>query len=95
MRSSRTAKPAATGSKQPLEAVSGPLKGTHLTPYPFLLTTLDEWHKQHPDTLVLKPLPGYADRLAAINKVINQRLPEPDRHPRAPLVTIIACARAR
>jgi Protein of unknown function (DUF3179) len=57
-----------------LEAVSGPLKGTHLTSYPFLLTTWGEWHKQHPDTLVLKPLPGYADRLAAMNKVINQGL---------------------
>jgi Protein of unknown function (DUF3179) len=55
-----------------LEAISGPLKGTHLTLYPFLLTTWEEWHKQHPDTLVLKPLPGYADRLADMNKIINQ-----------------------
>ena len=55
-----------------VEAVSGPLKGTHLPLYPFLLTTWGEWRKQHPDTLVLKPLPGYADRLAEMNKVINQ-----------------------
>jgi len=55
-----------------LEALSGPLKGTHLTLYPFLLTTWAEWRKQHPDTLVLKPLPGYAERLAAMNNIINQ-----------------------
>ena len=55
-----------------LQAISGPLKGAHLAPYLFLLTTWGEWHKQHPDTLVLKPLPGYADRLAAMNKIINQ-----------------------
>ena len=55
-----------------LEAISGPLKGAHLTLYPFLLTTWGEWEKQHPDTLVLKPLPGYADRLADMNKIINQ-----------------------
>jgi hypothetical protein len=55
-----------------LEAISGPLKGTHLTIYPFLLTTWDEWQKQHRNTLVLKPLPGYADRLADMNKIINQ-----------------------
>ena len=56
------------------EAVSGPLKGAHLALYPFLLTTWGEWRKQHPDTLVLKPLPGYADRLGAMNKIINQGL---------------------
>ncbi len=55
-----------------LDAVSGPLKGAHLTLYPFLLTTWSEWHTQHPDTLVLKPLPGYVDRLADMNKIINQ-----------------------
>ena len=66
-----------TGSRwqqSSLEAISGPLKGTHLPLYPFLLTTWGEWRKQHPDTLVLKPLPGYADRLAAMNKIINQGL---------------------
>jgi len=64
-----------TGSRwqqSSLEAVSGPLRGAHLALYPFLLTTWYEWRKQHPETLVLKPLPGYADRLAAMNKVINQ-----------------------
>ncbi len=64
-----------TGSRwqqSSLEAISGPLKGSHLALYPFLLTTWNEWHKQHPDTLVLKPLPGYADRLAEENKIINE-----------------------
>ena len=66
-----------TGSRwqqSSLEALSGPLKGSHLALYPFLLTTWDEWRKQHPDTLVLKPLRGYADRLGAMNRVINQRV---------------------
>jgi Protein of unknown function (DUF3179) len=64
-----------TGSRwqqSTLEAISGPLKGTHLALYPFLLTTWSEWRKQHPDTLVLKPLPGYAERLAAMNRIVNQ-----------------------
>lgn len=64
-----------TGSRwqqSSLEAISGPLKGDHLTLYPFLLTTWQEWHRQHPETLVLKPLPGYADRLGEMNKIISQ-----------------------
>jgi len=64
-----------TGSKwqqSSLEAISGPLKGTHLQRYPFLETTWSEWRKQHPGTEVLKPLPGYAERLRAENAIINQ-----------------------
>ena len=64
-----------TGSKwqqSSLEAISGPLKGTHLELYPFLETRWSEWQKQHPDTLVLKPLPGYAERMPAENAIINQ-----------------------
>jgi len=53
-------------------AISGPLQGIHLALYPFLLTTWGEWNKQHPNTLVLKPETGYAERMAAVNKVINQ-----------------------
>jgi hypothetical protein len=55
------------------EAISGPLKGTHLEAYPFVLTRWGEWRKQHPDTLVLKPLPGYVDRFPGMNKFINQQ----------------------
>ncbi len=65
-----------TGSKwqQTLStAISGPLKATHLEPYPFLLTQWGEWRKQHPDTLVLKPLPGYAELVPGMNKYINQQ----------------------
>ena len=65
-----------TGSKwqQTLStAMSGPLKGTHLEIYPFLLTQWGEWRKQHPDTLVLKPLPEYAERMPGMNKFINQQ----------------------
>jgi hypothetical protein len=64
-----------TGSRwqqSSLEAISGPLQGTHLRLYPFLLTSWEEWHRLHPDTLVLKPLPGYADRIAAKNQQIRQ-----------------------
>jgi len=64
-------------------ATSGPLKGTHLELYPFLLTQWGEWRKQHPDTLVLKPLAGYADHMAGMNKFINQqwRPGTPDTRP--------------
>jgi hypothetical protein len=57
-----------------LEALSGPLKGQHLQLYPFLLTSWKEWHRLHPETLVLKPLPGYADRIPAMNARIKQGL---------------------
>jgi Protein of unknown function (DUF3179) len=54
-------------------ATSGPLKGTHLQVYPFLFTQWAEWRKQHPDTLVMRPLPGYADHMSEMNKLISQR----------------------
>lgn len=67
----------ATGSRwqqSSLEAISGPLQGEHLKLSPFLLTSWSEWHRLHPDTLVLRPLPGYADRIAAKNEQIRQGL---------------------
>jgi uncharacterized protein DUF3179 len=66
-----------TGSRwqqSSLEAISGPLRGTHLQLYPFLLTNWREWRRLHPETVVLKPLPGYADRIAAKNKMIREGL---------------------
>jgi hypothetical protein len=66
-----------TGSRwqqSSLEAISGPLKGAHLELYPFLLTSWQEWRRLHPTTLVLKPLPGYADRIPAYNARIKQGL---------------------
>jgi len=63
-----------TGSRwqqSSLEAISGPLQGAHLQLYPFLLTSWEEWRRLHPYTLVLKPLPGYADRIAEKNKMIR------------------------
>ena len=59
-----------TGSRwqqSSLEAIDGPLKGAHVELYPFLLTSWEEWLRLHPDTLVLKPLPGYAERIPAKN----------------------------
>jgi quercetin dioxygenase-like cupin family protein len=53
------------------QAIDGPLKGTRLTLYPVVRTTWREWRKQHPDTTVLKPLPGYAERMPMISKRIK------------------------
>ena len=66
-----------TGSRwqqSSLEALSGPLQGEHLKLFPFLLTNWAEWLRLHPDTLVLKPLPGYANRIAAKNAEIRAGL---------------------
>jgi len=66
-----------TGSRwqqSSLQAISGPLKGGHLELYPFLLTNWKEWRRLHPDTLVLKPLPGYADRIPEKNEMIRRGL---------------------
>jgi hypothetical protein len=63
-----------TGSRwqqSSLEAISGPLQGEHLKLYPFLLTSWEEWYRLHPDTRVLKPLPGYAERIRARNAQIR------------------------
>lgn len=57
-----------------LEAISGPMKGQHLQLYPFLLTSWGEWRRLHPNTLVLKPLPGYADRIPEENRMIREGL---------------------
>lgn len=57
-----------------LEAISGPMKGEHLKLFPFLLTNWGEWRKLHPDTLVLKPLPGYAERIPEYNKRVQDGL---------------------
>jgi len=45
------------------EAIDGPLEGTRLTLYPVVRTTWAEWRKRYPHTMVLKPLPGYAERM--------------------------------
>jgi len=66
-----------TGSRwqqSSLEAISGPLQGAHLQLYPFLLTNWQEWRRLHPETLVLKPLPGYAERIPEKNKQIREGL---------------------
>jgi len=67
-----------TGSRwqqSSLEAISGPMKGEHLKLYPFLLTSWEEWRRLHPDTLVLKPLPGYAERIPAKNAQLRAGYP--------------------
>jgi hypothetical protein len=66
-----------TGSRwqqSSLQAISGPLQGERLELYPFLLTSWGEWRRLHPDTAVLKPLPGYAERIPERNEMIRQGL---------------------
>src|SRR5689334_15808297 len=43
------------------EAIDGPLTGTRLTLYPSVRTTWGVWRRRYPQTLALKPLPGYAE----------------------------------
>jgi hypothetical protein len=79
-----------TGSRwqqSSLEAISGPLQGKHLELFPFLLTSWGEWHRLHPDSLVLKPLPGYADRVAAVNDMIRKGVREEGPAPNGVLHT--------
>jgi Protein of unknown function (DUF3179) len=45
------------------EAIDGPLRGARLTLYPVVRTTWAEWRKRYPHTMVLEPLPGYAERM--------------------------------
>lgn len=78
-----------TGSRwqqSSLQAISGPLEGEHLQLFPFLLTNWAEWLRLHPGTLVLKPLPGYADRIAAKNEQIRQGLSGEGEAPKDVLV---------
>ena len=49
------------------EAIDGPLKGTRLTLYPVVRTTWGEWRRRYPQTMVLKPLPGYAERMVNLS----------------------------
>jgi len=56
------------------EAISGPLKGSKLTLYPFLLTTWKAWRTRYPNTMVLKPLPGYAERIPVLRPRQRQSL---------------------
>ena len=55
-------------------AISGPLKGRTLTLYPFLLTTWKAWRTRFPNTMILKPLPGYAERLPMLRPRQQQNL---------------------
>jgi quercetin dioxygenase-like cupin family protein len=53
------------------EAIDGPLKGTRLTLYPTVRTTWGEWRRRYPRTMVLKPLPGYAELMPSRSKRIK------------------------
>lgn len=51
------------------EAFEGPLKGSRLALYPFLLTTWEEWRSRHPDTLALVAEP---DRIGVYQRVATR-----------------------
>ena len=53
------------------EAISGPLKGRYLELYSFTRTTWKTWRQRFPDTSVLEPLPGYAERMTAVSQRIK------------------------
>lgn len=53
------------------EAISGPLKGARLELYPFVRTSWKEWRRRYPNTVVLKPLPGYDERMPNLNKLMR------------------------
>jgi hypothetical protein len=65
------------------EAIDGPLKGTRLTLFPAVRTTWGEWRRRFPATLVLKPLPGYAERMPSRSARIKDNTRRaPDGAPR-------------
>jgi len=51
------------------EAIDGPLRGRRLAPYPFTRTSWGEWRRQYPQTLVMQPQPGYAERMPMMNRL--------------------------
>jgi hypothetical protein len=53
------------------EAISGPLKGSRLQLYEFVLTTWKEWRRRYPVTQLLKPAPGYLERF----EILRERQP--------------------
>jgi len=57
------------------EAISGSFKGSHLELYPFVRTTWKEWRRRFPNTVVLKPLPGYAENIPSRRARINEGIP--------------------
>jgi hypothetical protein len=68
------------------EAIDGPLKGARLTLFPVVRTTWGEWRRRYPRTLVLKPLPGYAELLPSRSRRIRtSRAPDPDGAPKGAL----------
>lgn len=69
------------------EAIDGPLKGTRLTLFPAVRTTWGEWRRRFPHTLVLKPLPGYAERMPSRSARIKDGTRNaPEGSPRGALV---------
>ena len=56
------------------KAISGPLQGRTLTLYPFILTTWKEWRTRFPATTMMKPLPGYAERIPVLRPRQRQAL---------------------
>jgi len=54
------------------EAIDGPLKGSTLPLYDFVLTTWKEWRTRYPNTQVLQPKPGYLDRMDVLRGIMTR-----------------------
>jgi hypothetical protein len=53
------------------EAVAGPLKGQRLPEYPSVQTTLDQWSKLYPGTLVMQPDPAFQEEYDSLANYEN------------------------
>lgn len=68
------------------KAIDGPLEGTRLTLYPVVRTTWAAWRTQYPHSTVLKPLPGYIERMpAAAQRIKDVTRFAPEGAPRGAL----------
>ena len=56
------------------KAISGPLEGRKLALYPFILTTWKAWRTRFPGTTILKPMPGYVERIPILRPRQKQNL---------------------
>jgi hypothetical protein len=68
------------------EALDGPLKGSRLSLYPTVRTTWGAWRQRYPQSQVLKPLPGYAERMPTVSaRIKSVTRAGPDGAPRGAL----------
>ena len=54
------------------EAIDGPLKGSTLKLYDFVLTTWKEWRTRYPNTQLMQPMPGYLERMDVVRGIMTR-----------------------